>query len=132
MVPVLSSILVLCEYRVQGHQCGTKSDGTSTSCCFTSFQYESPKCISYNLQPFKFLYLYFFSLREVGNAMMEDRRKENRVKKVAWCISLVSGPLYISALELHSHETLCLLHCGRGCNAHVSVCAHHPSGCRVD
>lgn len=42
------------------------------------------------------------------------------------------APLYISALELHSHETLLLHHCGRGCNAHVSLCAHRPTGCLAD
>lgn len=43
---------------------------------------------------------------------------------VAWCISSVSQcPLNISALELHSRETLPPRLCGRGCTAHVSLCA---------
>lgn len=82
MAALLSSIPALCEHREQGplmwnNQFGTKSDGGRRSCCCTSFQYESPKCISYNLQLFKCLYFYyFFSLgEEVGNAMMEGRRK---------------------------------------------------------
>lgn len=76
----------------------------------------------------------FFPREEVGNAMMEGRRKGGVEKrfKVALCISSVGGPLHISALELHSHETLLLHHCGRGCNAHVSLCAHGPIGCLAD
>lgn len=129
----------LCEHREQGplmwnNQFCIKSFRGRRSCCCTSFQYESPRDFSYNLQLFKRLYLYFFFFRreEVRKEAMEDKHKgvkkgKKNIFKVARCISSVSAPQYISASAVHRHETLLLHDCGRGCKAHVSLCAHHQA-----
>lgn len=51
---------------------------------------------------------------------------------VAWFLSGVSDHLYVSDLEVHSHETLFLHHCERECNANISLCAHHQDGYLAD
>lgn len=66
---MLSSIPALCELREQGpimwnNQFCTKSVRGRRSCCCNSFEYESLKCISYNLQLFTCMYFLFFLLRE--------------------------------------------------------------------
>lgn len=76
----------------------------------------------------------FFTEEKVGNAMVEDIREKRRKKMVQGClVQIFSQCSPVDFSHGSSQPWNFLVHdCGRGCNAHVALCAHRPTGCLVD
>lgn len=73
---------------------------------------------------------------EVRNAIRRtDTGKECGKKKVQGCLVHIFSqcpPVHFSLGTSQPRNFLLPLHCGRGCNAHILLCAHPSAGCLAD
>lgn len=68
-----------------------------------------------------------------GSKECNGREKMQRSSRLPGAYLQALAPLlYVTDLELHNHGTLLLHLCGRGCNVHIALCAHHQTGSRAD